>query len=236
MKLPFYYFKLFFLGTVRNIPALFFTLIFPPLMLILFSHHWDSKNSSEAVIVFFNYSVQTVALMLLGMGVTQEKNSDWAKYLRTMPIGIQPMLIGRLLHTLILSLINLITLSIVAVFILQLSITFNHLVYFALIALAGAIPMSIFGITIGFLASPESSRSIFTLLNILLLFGAFSLPSEGVFSIIRECIPTYQWSQLSYAYVDKNLNPLIPLLWLIGYSIFFIILFKIVYKKSIKKM
>ena len=60
-------------------------------MLLLFAHQWEGKNSLGAVIIFFNYSVQTVALMLLGMGVTQEKNSDWAKYLRTLPIGIKPV-------------------------------------------------------------------------------------------------------------------------------------------------
>lgn len=204
-------------------------------MLLLFAHQWEGKNSLGAVIIFFNYSVQTVALMLLGMGVTQEKNSDWAKYLRTMPVGIKSMLFGRLLHTLMLSFINLITLSIVAIFILKLPLEINNLIYFSFIALAGGIPMALLGMTIGYAANPESSRSIFTLLNLLLLFGSFALPEIGIFSIIRDFIPTYQWSQLSFAHIDHHINPAIPLLWLSGYSLIFIIIFKKVYKNSMKK-
>lgn len=235
MRLAFFYFKLFFLSTIRNIPALFFTLIFPPLMLLLFAHQWEGKNSLGAVIIFFNYSVQTVALMLLGMGVTQEKNSDWAKYLRTMPVGIKPMILGRMLHTLLLSAINLVTLTFVSLFILKLPLEFNHLIYFAFIALAGGIPMALLGMTIGYAANPESSRSIFTLLNLLLLFGSFALPGTGIFGIIRDFVPTYQWSQLSFAHLDHNINPAVPLAWLSGYSLLFIVIFKKVYQNSLNK-
>ncbi|APJ03514.1 hypothetical protein [Silvanigrella aquatica] len=236
MKLTFFYFKVFFLSTVRNIPALFFTLIFPPLMLLLFANQWEGKNLLGALIVFFNYSVQTVALMLLGMGVTQEKNSDWSKYLRTMPIGILPMIFGRLLHTLFLSIINLISLTFVALFLLNIQIETSQLLYFAFIALAGGIPMALLGMTIGYAANPESSRSIFTLLNLLLLFGSFALPGEGIFGTLRNLIPTYQWAQLSLAHINPTINSAIPLLWLCGYSILFIIIFKKVYKRSIHKV
>lgn len=235
MKLAFFYFKLLFLSTVRNIPALFFTLIFPPLMLLLFAHQWEGKNALGAVIIFFNYSAQTVALMLLGMGVTQEKNSDWAKYLRTMPIGIKPMIFGRILHTLVLSFINLVTLSFVALFILKLPLEMNLLVYFAFIALAGSIPMALLGMTIGYAANPESSRSIFTLLNLLLLFGSFALPSAGFFGTLREFIPTYQWSQISFSHINSNTTPTIPLLWMSGYTILFLISFKKVYSRALLK-
>jgi ABC-2 type transport system permease protein len=234
VRLAFFYFKLFFLSTIRNIPALFFTLIFPPLMLLLFAHQWENKNSLGAVIIFFNYSVQTVALMLLGMGVTQEKNSDWAKYLRTLPVGIMPMLLGRLLHTLMLSLINLVTLSFVALFILKLPLAANNIFYFSFIALIGGIPMALLGMIIGYAANPESSRSIFTLLNLLLLFGSFALPGSGFFGMIRNFIPTYQWSLLSFAQIDQGINPSIPLLWLCGYTLLFILIFQKVYHKSLK--
>ncbi|KAB8041061.1 hypothetical protein GCL60_03745 [Silvanigrella paludirubra] len=235
MKLGFFYFKLLFLSTIRNIPALFFTLIFPPLMLLLFAHQWEGKNALGAVIIFFNYSVQTVALMLLGMGVTQEKNSDWAKYLRTLPVGVKPMIMGRIFHTIVLSFINLVTLSIVALFILKLAIPIGNLFYFGFIALAGSIPMALLGMTIGYAANPESSRSIFTLLNLLLLFGSFALPSVGFFGILREFVPTYQWSQISFSHINSEISPTTPLIWLGGYSILFILLFKKVYSRSLKK-
>lgn len=234
MNLALQYFKIYFLTTTRNIPALFFTLIFPPLMLLLFANQWDKNNSHMALIIFFNYSVQTVALMLLGMGVTQEKTSYWAKYLRTLPVGVFPMLMGRLLHTIALSLVNIVNLTFVALVILGFELTANQVLYLTFIALLGGIPMALMGITIGYLANPESSRSIFTLLNLLLLFGSFSLPSTGAFFFLREFVPTYQWAQLSNKVFDKSANVLPALLILAGYSILSMIFFIHTYKRQEK--
>ena len=166
------YFKIYFLNTMRNTPALFFTLIFPPLMLLITSHEWGTSRLDKigGFVVFLNYSVQTVALMLLGMGVSQEKNSEWSKYLRTLPVSASTMVAGRIMHTLFLSLINLVIVSLVGIFVLSIPVTFVELSYFCGIALLGGIPMALMGMTIGYAANPESSRSIFTLLNLLLLF------------------------------------------------------------------
>lgn len=236
MKLSILYFKILFYSTIRNIPALFFTLIFPPLMLLLFANHWENSNPLGAVVIFFNYSVQTVALMLLGMGVTQEKNSDWAKYLRTLPVGLKPMVIGRLLHTFVLSCINLISLGLVAAFVLQLPLGMSQFLSFSCIALMGGIPMALLGMTIGYLANPDSSRSIFTLLNLLLLFGSFSLPANGVFGFLREFIPTYQWAQISFSQINSKINPTLSILWLCGFSILLLFAFNRAYKINLKRV
>ena len=53
-------------------------------------------------------------------------------------------------------------------FILKLPVSIGNLLYFGFIALVGSIPMALLGMTIGYAANPESSRSIFTLLNLLL--------------------------------------------------------------------
>ncbi len=235
MNLSFLYFRILFLSTIRNVPALFFTLIFPPLMLLLFANHWESSNPLGAVIIFFNYAVQTVALMLLGMGVTQEKNSEWAKYLRSLPAGLKPMIFGRLLHTLCLSCLNLITLGIVATFILKLPLGFSEFFKFSFIALLGGIPMALLGMTIGYIANPDSSRSIFTLLNLLFLFGSFSIPSNGIFGFLREFVPTYQWAQISFSQLNSKINPTISILWLCGFSIFFLFAFKRAYTLNLKR-
>ena len=234
MKLSILYFKLLFASTKRNVPALFFTLIFPPLMLLLFANHWKNSNPLGAVVIFFNYSVQTVALMLLGMGVTQEKNSDWAKYLRSLPVGLKPMIFGRLLHTLTLSSINLVSLATIAIFILGLPLNFSNFGVLALVALLGGIPMALLGMTIGYIANPDSSRSIFTLLNLLLLFGSFSLPNEGVFKYLREFVPSYQWAKISLIYLEQNTISMSPVFWLCGLSCFLIFAFQRTYSINLK--
>lgn len=221
--LAFKYFKTYFISTLRNPPALFFTLIFPPLMLLITSHQWgiEHANRLESLMVFCNYSVQTVAFMLLGMGVSLEKNGPFAQYLRTMPVGLSPMLLGRFLHTLGLAAINLVVVGCVGAFALGIPVTLVQYGYLSAVALLGAIPMAMMGMSIGYIASPESSRSIFTLLNLLMLFGAFSLPGTGILSIVREGVPTYQWLRLSQKIIDPQVSILAPLVCLGIYTLVF---------------
>lgn len=232
MKLAISYFQQYFLTTIRNVPSLFFTLIFPPILLLLFAHQFKSDGVQGAVIVFFNYSVQTVAFMLLGMGVSLEKNSLWAKYLRTLPVGPFPMIIGRLLHTLSLSVLNIVILSCVTILILQIPIKIDELLFFAAVAIGGAIPMAMMGITIGYIASPESCRSIFTLLNLLLLVGSFGLPDTGFLSKVKIFIPSYEWSLISYSYINKDLSILIPFLLFFCYFVLFLLVFIKIYRRQ----
>ena len=237
MKLVQSYFKINFLSTIRNPPALFFTLIFPPLMLVLTSHQWGTSRGDKlhAFIIFLNYSIQTVSLMLLGMGVSQEKNSEWSKYVRTLPSPISSMIFGRMLHTLFLCCLNLATISVIGVFLLSIPVTLIELSYFFAIALLGAIPMSLIGMTIGYSANAESSRSIFTLLNLLLLFGSFRLPGVGIFIYIRQLIPTYQWNLISFKIVSPEISLTSPIICLSSYVIVFAFLFRRVYLGRTKK-
>lgn len=237
MKLILSYFKINFLTTVRNTPALFFTLIFPPLILVLTAHQWgsDTKSQLEAFVIYLNYSVQTVSLMLLGMAVSQEKNSHWSKYVRTLPAPVSTMVLGRLMHTLALCFINLILISVVAVFVLSIPVTLAQLIFFFGVALLGAIPMALIGMSIGYAASPESSRSIFTLLNLMLLFGSFSLPDGGLFSYVRAAVPTFQWKELSLHILNPASSIVSPLVCLSVYTILFAMFFGRVYSKSSQK-
>jgi len=236
MQLAKSYFKLYFLNTVRNTPALFFSLIFPPLLLLLTSHQWGPARLDriESFVVFLNYSVQTVSFMLVGMGVSAEKNFEWAKYQRTLPTPASAMVAGRLLHTLCLCCINLTTISLVGIFVLSIPVTLTEISYFFSIALLGGIPMALMGMTIGYAANAESSRSIFTLMNLLLLFGSFSMPNTNFFSYVKEVIPTYQWMMLSSKIIRPEISLIAPIVCLGAYTVVFAFLFQKIYFKGQK--
>jgi ABC-2 type transport system permease protein len=234
MKLALSYFKLYFTSTMRHPPALFFTLIFPPLMLLLSAHQWNTTPESQwhAFALFLNYSVQTICLMLLGMGVSSEKNSQWSHYVRTLPTSLWSMVSGRILHTLFLCLLNLVSIVLLCVFVFSVPVTLAQVLSFVSVALIGGIPMALMGMTIGYASHPDSSRSIFTLLNLLLLFGAFSLPNTGIFAYINQIIPTYQWNQISLRIVSPNISLTSPLICLACYVMVFAFLFQKTYFKS----
>lgn len=214
------YFKFYFLGTIRNIPALFFTLIFPPLIFVLSIHLWGNTGIAQraAYLTFANYSVQTVCFMLLGMGVSQEKNSNWAHYTRTLPAPIWVMIIGRILHTIALSFMNLVILTIIATLLFSIPMSLSQIAGVFVICALGAIPFTLMGLTIGMLANQESARSIFTLLNLLFLFGSFEFATTGFIAHIQKFILTFQWVTLQKSIFDSNISIFMPIICMAIYS------------------
>lgn len=203
MNLIYQYFKFYMIGTIRNIPAFFFTLIFPPLIFMLSIHVWGDDVTAQrtAYLTFANYSVQTVCFMLLGMGISQEKNSNWAQYTRTLPAPLNVMVIGRILHTITLSFINILILTCIAINILGITLSFVQILQVFAICAFGAIPFALMGITIGYLANQDAARSIFTILNLLFLFGSFGFSSTGIFYRLQEFILSYQWVTLQKVFL-----------------------------------
>lgn len=224
MSLIIQYFKLFLLETVRNTPALFFTLIFPPLIFVLSIQVWGSDPQAQrlAFLTFANYSVQTVCFMLLGMGVSQEKNSNWAQYVRTLPASMNVMVVGRILHTVALSFINILLLTFVAVFLFHIDLPIIQLTQVFLVCALGAIPFAMIGIAIGFLSNQDAARSIFTILNLLFLFGSFGMSATGIIYKTQQFILSYQWVMLQRSIFEKNISQIAPILTLLGYTILFV--------------
>lgn len=233
MKLIFLYARLYISSTLRNVPSVFFTLVFPPLMLMLTAHQWDESSFGklEAFIVFCNYSVQTVALMLVGMSTSQEKYGAWSRYVRTLPVGSAPMIWGRFCYLLCIAGLGVSSLGLISALFLDIPLTFRLFSYFALIALFGNTPMVFMGLSIGYLANQEGARTIFTLVNLLLLFGSFGLPGEGIWATLRQLIPSYQVNQLSRGIFDSQVSFVGPIGCSALYTVVFALLFLYAYKR-----
>ncbi len=235
-KLAYIYFRFYFLGTIRNVPALFFTLIFPALIFLLSARVWGSEEAAQRVayLTFANYSVQTVCFMLLGMGVSQEKTSHWAQYSRTLPTSVYTMVMGRVLHTIVLSLMNVCILTILAMTMFSLRFSFDQLLWVFLVCAFGAIPFALMGITIGYLANKDAARSIFTLLNLLFLFGAFGFTQTGIVYKIQNFILSYQWVTLQKHIFDPSISITTPILSILGYIVVFGVLVSVSFNRSRK--
>jgi len=234
LKLAFVYFRFYFLSTVRNIPALFFTVIFPTLIFLLSAHIWGEEpiEQRNAYLTFANYSVQTVSFMLLGLGVSQERNSNWAKYVRTLPAPIYTMVIGRILHTIVLALLNVTILTLIALVLFNIPLNRSEILCVFAVCAFGAIPFALMGITVGYAASQDTARSIFTLLNLLFLFGSFGFTQTGVFYKIQEFILSYQWVVIQKRIFDPNISLVTPLMTLFGYILVLSFLLRYAFKSS----
>jgi len=219
------YTKCYVLEIIRNPSAAFFTLVFPALLLYIFGHV-NTDNSHSIIlnyIVYSNYAVQTIMFQTLGMSIALGKKNLFNEYLKTLPVSFFPTVMGRIISSLLLSVLSLSL--VVLMFILNNSILISFKNHFIIIivALMGGVPMALFGIFLGRFINPVLARNIFILLNLLLLLGAFALSDYGSAGWFREAVPSYQWFMMSIDMLDGRL-PLIPLAWLGGYSLLCIFL------------
>lgn len=223
------YIKIYTIELLRNKSAMFFTIIFPTILLLLFGGNAPDKTDAQWAIYIslINYAVQCAMFQALGMGIAHSRSRKWAQYVKLLPVSPSYLIGGRILAMLIFATISLLLVLIVGIFYLPIHANFLTFLKIIMIGIIGGIPMGLFGIYLGQLVSAATARSVFVLVNLVLFFSAFSLPDQGFFSLIRTFIPSYQWLTLSYEFSLKNSINSICLFGLIGYTVtfFFLALF-----------
>ncbi len=206
----------------RNYSAAFFALLFPAILVQIFGNYSAIDNTTKMMtyIVYCNYAVQSVMLQALGITIATARANQWNEYIKTLPTSSVPMIIGRVLSNLFFSTISLG--AVILVWILnhgiELSMQQQGIIIFC--ALFGGIPMALLAIFLGNLLNATAARSALVLLNILLLFTAFTFSSNKILNFIHGVVPSYQWMMFSASAVSKQL-PIGPFVWLVGYSLVF---------------
>jgi hypothetical protein len=222
----------------RNYSTAFFTLLFPAFLLLITGHQGKMGDTSKlgTFVVFCNYAVQCVVFQYLGINIAQEKSSMWTKYLQSLPINRCLGYIGKAIAILLASLLSLLFVIALVAILSDLELSFMQYLWIIFSALIGGIPMVFLAIAIGNIISAGAARSVFVLLNLALLFGAFSIPDHGYWNYLRNITPSFQWLQLGISQLSfYQINKIFPWLWMSGFTvIFFILMWYSEYQKSIK--
>jgi ABC-2 type transport system permease protein len=223
MSIVMSYFKADLLSFVRNYNALFSTALFPPLLFLLFGPKGGGSVVEQITMLaaFTNYAVQSVAFMSLAMEISSARHSVWSLYLRTLPVAPYKRFLGMLMAILVRAIIGLLLVLIVAYLAGRITLPLSTLFFIAVIALLGVIPMGLLGIACGNLLDPASARPFLVVTNLLLFFGSFSLPSQGIPGYLRNFIPSYQWLALVINHYIPQASVMIPWLWMAGFMLFF---------------
>lgn len=214
---------------MRNHSAAFFTLLFPAFLLMIFGDGNYQINYINSYIIYCNYAVQCVMLQALGITVASGRVNKWNEYLKTLPIGEFPRIAGRIIANLFFAAISLGCVIIVSYFVHHHMITIKQQIIIILSALVGGIPMALIAIWLGSLLNPAAARSVFVLLNILLLFSAFTLSSHSMWSAMQVIMLSYQWFLFTLSLLQHQ-NPIDHLSWMFTYTCLFLTLIYITKK------
>lgn len=181
------------------------TLLLPTLFFVLFGLP-DSHASHRVITASFTaYAVFTVVFFLFGVGIAGERESPWEAYLRTLPVRVRSRLAGRVLAAFAFAAAGaglLLATATATGF-----SAFDRAAWprFVLALLAGAVPLSLLGIALGYWVPAKGALPVANVLYLLFAYagglwtGPHGLPS--IAERLSPFLPTRQWAELLWAAV-----------------------------------
>jgi len=187
-----------FTETIRVPIAVIGTMLFPSLSLLFFvvpqSFAKDPAAATTATAQLAVFAVMSVCLFNYGVGVAEDRALPWDSFLRTLPVGPSPRLVGRLLNGLAFIALSLVPLALIAWLLTAATLPPSRLVLTAAGLLCAGLPLFAGGISIGYSMSTKAALAVANSLLLPLAFaGGLLLPPEtfpGWLNSISLWLPT----------------------------------------------
>ena len=187
-----------FTETIRVPIAVIGTMLFPSLSLLFFvvpqSFAKDPAAATTATAQLAVFAVMSVCLFNYGVGVAEDRALPWDSYLRTLPVGPSPRLLGRLINGLAFIVLGLLPLVLIAWLLTAATLPPTRLALTTVALLAAGLPLFAGGISIGYSMSTKAALAVANSLLLPLAFaGGLLLPPEtfpGWLNSISMCLPT----------------------------------------------
>lgn len=214
------------------------TLIFPAMFFWFFGAPNAKDAGSSALLVgsFSCFGVLGVVLFQFAIGIAQEKGTPWAHHLRLLPLHGSLMVLPRVINALIVSLLTVA--AVTAVGIITTPFEWHNVSWSAVASalLAGAIPFTLLGATVGYAAN---SRTVVPLANLIYLPVSFAgglwLPPNALPKLVQkisEYLPTRYFGEVVWAAILKR--PLLDkAVWgLVVYTVVFAVSAVLLFKRN----
>jgi ABC-2 type transport system permease protein len=187
-----------FTETIRVPIAVIGTMLFPSLSILFFvvpqRFAQDPAAATTATAQLAVFAVMSVCLFNYGVGVAEDRALPWDSYLRTLPVGPSPRLIGRLVNGLAFIVLGLMPLVLIAWLLTAATLPPSRLVLTAAALLGAGLPLFAAGISIGYSMSTKAALAVAQSLLLPLAFaGGLLLPPEtfpGWLNSISLWLPT----------------------------------------------
>jgi len=187
-----------FTETIRVPIAVIGTMLFPSLSLLFFvvpqSFAQDPAAATTATAQLAVFAVMSVCLFSYGVGVAEDRALPWDSYLRTLPVGPSPRLVGRLINGLAFIVLGLVPLVLIAWLLTAATLPLSRLATTAAALLLAGLPLFAGGISIGYSMSTKAALAVANSLLLPLAFaGGLLLPPEtfpGWLNAISMGLPT----------------------------------------------
>jgi ABC-2 type transport system permease protein len=188
-----------FLENVRVPIAVIGNMIFPALAMAFFvvpqeqvagNPLWATMSVAGLAL----FAVCSTSLFTYGLGVAEDRQLPFYPYLRTLPTGAGPQMVGRVLNGAVFALFGLIPLITIAVLFTEATATPAQLVAGVGTILAAAVPFVLLGLGLGYALPAKAALAVVQVILFPLAFaGGLFMPPEifpGWLDAISQATPT----------------------------------------------
>ncbi|MFD1859318.1 ABC transporter permease [Aeromicrobium camelliae] len=174
------------LEVLREPIAIVGTTVFPSLALLFFVVPQriiadDRVAATGAAAQLAAVAVMSVCLFTFGAGIAEDRARPFDAYLRTLPAGPLPQVLGRVANGVILSVLGLIPIVVIAGLLTEARLAPERLLLTLAMLLVGAVPLLLIGFAVGYMLRQKSAIAVAQLLFFGLAFGGGMFVPPEVF-------------------------------------------------------
>ncbi len=172
------------LEALRTPIAVIGTAFFPALALLFFvvpqsAVADDPATATAAAAQLSLFAVISVCLFSFGAAVAEDRSQPWDPYLRTLPAGATPRILGRLITGVVFALIGIAPVALIAAVLTAARVTPVQGLLGLAALVAGAVPFLGIGLAVGYTLSPKAAVPIAQVILFPMAFaGGLFLPPE----------------------------------------------------------
>jgi len=205
------------------------TILFPAMLFLFFGHSFRPGGTAGANVVLASwavYAVLGVAFYQFGVGIAQDRETPWGRFLKTLPASLAPRLAARVATALLFAVAAALLVGFVALAFLPIDLGFGQLASLLLALRSGGTVFAIFGIALGYAVPARASVPVANLVYLPLAFvGGLWIPPPALPEIVESfsrLTPTRHFAELAWAAVGIHESfPFTSLAVLTGYGVVF---------------
>jgi ABC-2 type transport system permease protein len=199
--------------------------------------HGDPLAASGMFVSFAAFALLGIVMFQFGVGIAADRISHWERYVRTLPSSATDRFCARLLAALLFGLLALVPLAACALLASPLHMDALTWVRVLTALLAGAVPLGLLGIMLGYVLSERGALPITNLLYLPLSYlgGLFTASTSDIPSAARAVapwLPTRQWRELLVRFGLEGRVPVHAALALTGYGALFAVIAVLAYRRT----
>ena len=214
------------------------TILFPVMFYMFFGVAVAGRGANPALVMasFAVYGVVGVAFYQFGVGIAQDREMHWEKFVRTLPGSAPARIAARLITAAIFASLAAGIVLFAAHFFSAPGISGRQLVLFGLVCFAASTPFALMGIALGYWTNAKTAVPISNMVFLPLAFlgGLWIPPSAMPSSIaaISQYTPTRHMAELAWATMLDRSLPGESMGFLAGYAVIFAGLAYIGYRRD----